>query len=136
MLGGSLLLHSNMETGHCLANICGVLVTVVDEAAGDFVFGPHGTIGRPQGLMTPSIIDKIHSAKLLSSACEKRWLAFPQIWRSAGWSPTSLVDFVSRLRPLQYRNDLDENFISFAVLPEIICMAMLLICIPSKALPW
>lgn len=91
--------------------LLGVLVTVVDEVAGDFVFGPHGTIGRPQGLMTLSIIDKLHSAKLLSSVCEERWLAFLQIWQNAGWSPTSLVDFVSTLRPLQYRNDLDESFI-------------------------
>ena len=91
--------------------LLGVLVTVVDEVVGDFVFGPHGTIGRPQGLMTLSIIDNLHRAKLLSSACEERWLAFLQTWQSAGWSPTSLVDFVSELRPLQYRNDLDENFI-------------------------
>ena len=27
--------------------LLGVLVTIVDEVAGQFVFGPHGTIGRP-----------------------------------------------------------------------------------------
>ena len=36
---------------------------------------------------------------------------FLQIWQNAGWSPTSLVDFVSALRPLKYRNDLDASFI-------------------------
>ncbi len=91
--------------------LLGVLVTVVDDVASDFVYGPRGTIGRPPGLMTLSIIDELHSVKLLSSVCEERWLAFLQIWQNAGWSPTSLVDFVTTLRPLQYRNDLDESFI-------------------------
>ncbi len=91
--------------------LLGVLVTVVDDVASDFVYGPRGTIGRPPGLLTLSIIDELHSCKLLSSACEERWLAFLQIWQNAGWSPNSLVDFVSTLTPLQNRNDLDEDFI-------------------------
>ncbi len=32
-------------------------------------------------------------------------------WQKAGWSPTSLVDFVTTLRPLQFRNYLDKDFI-------------------------
>ncbi|DBB11678.1 hypothetical protein WJX82_010262 [Trebouxia sp. C0006] len=32
--------------------LLGVLVTVVDDVASDFVYGPHGTIGRPPGLLT------------------------------------------------------------------------------------
>ena len=91
--------------------VLGVLVTIVDDVASDFVYGPLGTSCRPQGLMTISMIDKLHSAKLLSSVCKERWLAFLQIWQNAGWSPTGLVDFVTALRPLQYRNDLDEDFI-------------------------
>ncbi len=89
----------------------GVLVTVVDDVASDFVYGPDGTVGRPRGLMTLSTIDELHHCKLLSSVCKERWLAFLQIWQNAGWSRTSLVDFVTSLRPVQYRNDLDEDFI-------------------------
>lgn len=88
--------------GSCLLK---VLVTVVDDVVSDFVHGPHGTIGRPPGLMTLSIVDELHSCKLLSSVCEETWLSFLQIWQKAGWSRTSLVDFVTTLRPLQYRND-------------------------------
>ena len=91
--------------------LLGVLVTVVDDVASDFVYGPHGTIGRPPGLLTLSIIDELHSCKLLNSDCEERWVAFLQIWQNAGWSPNSLVDFVTTLTPLQNRNDSDEDFI-------------------------
>lgn len=85
--------------------LLGVLATIVDDVLSDFVHGPHGTIGRPPGLMTLSIVEKLHSCKLLSSVCEERWLSFLQIWQKAGWSRTSLVDSVTTLRPLQYRND-------------------------------
>lgn len=82
-----------------------VTVTVVDDVVSNFVHGSHGTIGRPPGLMTLSILDELHSCKLLSSVCEERWLLFLQIWQDAGCSRTSLVDFFTTLRPLQYRND-------------------------------
>ena len=101
--------HANKATpGRYLL---GVLVTVVDNVASDSVFGPDGIAGRPEGMMHLSVIDNVHSAKLLSRVCEERWLAFLEIWQNAGWSPTSLVDFVSTLRPLQYRSDLDGAFI-------------------------
>lgn len=38
-------------------------------------------------------------------------MAFLQIWQNAGWSPNSLVDFVTTLTSLQNRNDSDEDFI-------------------------
>lgn len=91
--------------------LLGVLVTVVDKVASDFVFGPYGTPGKPRGLMTISIIDQLDSAKLLSAVCQENWLAFLLLWQNAGWNPDSLVDFVDRLRPLTYWNDLDEDFI-------------------------
>jgi len=91
--------------------LLGILVTVVDEVASDFVYGPIGTAGRPGGLRTISIVDKLHSAKLLTVACQGRWLAFLDLWQTAGWDPSSIVEFADTLRPLQYRNDLDEGFI-------------------------
>ena len=90
--------------------LLGALVSVVDDVVSDFVFGPNGTPGRPEGLMTISIINKLHIAKLLSSACQERWLLFLQLWQNAGWDSISLLEFASTLRPLQYRNDLDEAF--------------------------
>lgn len=65
----------------------GVLVTVVDEVAGDFVFGPHGTIGRPQGLMTGSVNDKLHSAKLLSSVCQEKLAGVPSYMAECWMEP-------------------------------------------------
>lgn len=91
--------------------LLGILATVVDKVASDFVFGPFGTPGRPRGLMTISIIHQLDSAKLLSAICQENWLAYLLLWQNAGWNPESLIDFVDRLRPLTYRNDLDEDFI-------------------------
>lgn len=91
--------------------LLGILVTVVDEVAGDFVFEPRDSIDRPGGLITVSVIDKLDSVKLLSDACQKRWLTFLQPWRAAGWDAASLSHFANTLRPLQHRNDLDEAYI-------------------------
>lgn len=91
--------------------LLGVLVTVVDEAAGNVVFGPHDSIGRPGGVITTAVIDELDRAKLLSECCRKKWLTLLQPWHAAGWDSTSLSQFADVLRPLQYRNDLDEAFI-------------------------
>ena len=89
----------------------GILVTVVDEAAADFVFGLHDSIDRPGGLITVSGIEKLDSVKLLSDSCQKRWLQFLEPWHAAGWDANSLAQFANTLRPLQHRNDLDEAYI-------------------------
>lgn len=93
------------------AYLLGVLVTVVDEVAGQFVFRPYGTPGRIQGPMTLTIMDKLNKAKLLTAACQERWLTLLGLWQKVGWESDSLVDFADTLRPLQYRDDLDEDFI-------------------------
>ena len=91
--------------------LLGILVTVMDEAASDFVFGPHDSVDRPGDLITVSGIEMLDSVKLLNDSCQKRWLTFLDPWHAAGWDATSLSDFTKTLRPLQHRNDLDEAYI-------------------------
>lgn len=91
--------------------LLGLLVTVVDEVAGDFVFGPCDSDDIPGGLATVSAIDKLDSVKLLSDSCQKRWVTFLEPWHAAGWDATSLSDFANTLRPLCYRNDIDQAYV-------------------------
>lgn len=90
--------------------LLGILVYVVDEVAAEFVFGPCDSITRPGGL-TLSAINMLDSVKLLSDSCQKRWVTFLEPWHAAGWNATSLSEFADTLRPLHYRNDLDEAYI-------------------------
>ncbi|KAL0041558.1 hypothetical protein WJX79_007369 [Trebouxia sp. C0005] len=91
--------------------LLGILVYVVDEVAAEFVFGPCDSIARPGGLVTVSAINKLDSVKLLSDSCQKRWVTFLEPWHAVGWNATSLSEFADTLRPLQYRNDLDQAYI-------------------------
>lgn len=93
------------------APLLGILVSVVDEVASNFVFGPYGSSGRPRGVMDISIIHILAATKRLSSACQNRWLKFLQQWQNAGWNADSLLEFAGTLRPLQYKSDLDYTYI-------------------------
>lgn len=84
--------------------LLGLLVSVVDEVASNFVYGPCGTTGRPKGVMDITIIESLAASKLLSSACHNRWLKFLQQWQTAGWSVDELLEFAGTMRPLQYNN--------------------------------
>ncbi len=106
--------HCTQQSGFgtlTTAPLLGILVTVVDEVASDFVFGSYGTAGRPKGVMDVSLIHSLDRAKQLTSPCQSRWLIFLQRWQAAGWDVTSLVEFAYTLRPLQYRVDVDEQFV-------------------------
>lgn len=83
----------------------GVLVSVVDEVASNFVYGPYGTAGRPKGVLDISIIHNVAAAKRLPPACLSRWLKFLQQWQNAGWSEDSLLGFAEVIRRLQYTDD-------------------------------
>ena len=92
--------------------LLGILVSVVDEVASNFVYGPYGTAGRPIGVLDISIIHNVVAAKRLPPACLSRWLKFLQQWQNAGWSEDSLLGFADIIRRLQYRDDFDNTYIA------------------------
>lgn len=103
--------------------LLGVLVSVVDEVASNFVFGPYGTAGRPKGVMDISIMHSLLSARPSGSACNNRWL---RQWQNAGWDVDSLLDFANTIRPLQYRDDLDDEYIDGLTKEDLLkCIAEL-----------
>ena len=91
--------------------LLGILVSVVDEVASNFVFGPYGTAGRPKGVLDISLIHEMASSYRykLDPACQHRWCMFVQQWQDAGWAASSLIEFADALRPLQYRPWDDED---------------------------
>ena len=106
--------------------LLGVLVSVVDEVASNFVFGPYGTAGRPKGVLDISIMHSLLSARPSGSACKERWLIFLQQWKNAGWDVDSLIDFADTVRPLQYRDDLDDEYIDGLTKDDLLkCIAEL-----------
>ncbi len=85
----------------------GMLVAVADDAASDFVFGPHGTSGRPDGVPDIGLLSDLDSSGLLGSDGHNRWTQFLHVWQSAGWSLQTLLQVADKLRPLQYGSALE-----------------------------
>lgn len=88
-------------------DLLGMLVAVVDDAASDFVYGPFGTPGRPDGVIDVSLLSSMASGHLLSADGHKRWMQFLHVWKNAGWSLQNLLQVTDELRPLQYGSDLE-----------------------------
>jgi len=88
-------------------DLLGKLVDVVDDVASDFVYGPAGTPGRPDGVMDVSFLSSMASGHLQSADGHKRWLQFLHVWQDAGWSLEALLQVTDELRPLQYESDLE-----------------------------
>ena len=85
----------------------GMLVAVVDYAAGDFVYGPLGTPGRPDGVTDVAFLASMDSGRLLSASGHRKWMQFLHVWETAGWSLQRVLQVTDELRPLQHGSDLE-----------------------------
>ena len=92
--------------------LLGILVSVVDEVASNFVYGPYDTAGRPKGVLDISIIHDVAAVKNLPPACLSRWRKFLQQWQNAGWSEDRLLGFADVFRRLLYRDEFDNRYIA------------------------
>ena len=88
-------------------DLLGMLVAVVDDVACDFVYGPPGTLGRPDGVMDIPFLSSMATGHLLSADSHIRWLQFLHVWQNAGWSLQALLQVTDELRPWQYGSDLE-----------------------------
>ena len=86
-------------------DLLGMLVAVVDDADSDFVYGPPGTPGRPDGMMDVYFLGSMASGHFLSDDGHKSWMQFLHVWQNAGWSLQALLQVTDELRPLQYGSD-------------------------------
>ena len=84
-----------------------MLVAVVDDAASDFVYGPLGTPGRPDGVLDVAALASMDSGNLLGADDHNRWMQFLHVWQSAGWTSKALVQVTEELTPFQYGSDLE-----------------------------
>ena len=84
--------------------LLGVMASLLDNIASDYVFGAMKTIGRPRGYITLETICEMDDDKQLSTVQHHRWLQFLQVWKSAGWGcePKNVILLIDELRPLQY----------------------------------
>lgn len=80
----------------------GLLVTLVDRVAGDYVFGPSGSDGRPKVAFDMSLMHSLDICNLLTPACQSRWQNFMKVWHQAGWDWARLDVLTDDLRLLQY----------------------------------
>ena len=86
----------------------GLLVTLIEGVAGDYVCGPFGSDGRPKVVFNISLIQSLDAVSQLPQACQVRWLKFLQIWERAGWVLPCL-ELADDLRPLQYGSGLRKE---------------------------
>lgn len=82
--------------------LLGVMASLLDMVASDYVFGAMNTIGRPRGYITLQTIYEMDDDKQLSTVQHHRWLQFLQVWKSAGWGCSDVILLTEELRPLQY----------------------------------
>lgn len=95
--------HSRVEISVSnLHPLLGVMASLLDNAASDYVFGAVNTIGRPRGYITLETICEMDDDKQLSTVQHHRWLQFLQVWKSAGWGCSDVILLTEELRPLQY----------------------------------
>ena len=87
----------------------GMLVAVVDNAATDFVFGPCGSAGRPDGVLDIELLASADMSGMLSAEGHAKWMQFLGVWALAGWSMEVLLQVTDELRPLQYGSNLEEH---------------------------
>lgn len=101
--------------------LLGMLVAVVDNAASDFVYGPAGTPGRPDGVLDVSFLCSMASGHLLGAVGYKRWMQFLHVWQNAGWSLQALLQVTDELRPLQYGFDLEMADLANVQAAQLYC---------------
>ena len=82
--------------------LLGVMASLLDNVASDYVFGAMNTIGRPRGYITLETICELDNEERLSTVQHHRWLQFLQVWKSVGWGCSDVILLTEELRPLQY----------------------------------
>lgn len=82
--------------------LLGVMASLLDSVASDYVLGAMNTIGRPRGYITLETICEMDDDKQLITIQHHRWLQFLQVWKSAGWGCSDVILLTEELRPLQY----------------------------------
>lgn len=82
--------------------LLGVMASLLDNVASDYVFEAMSTSGRPRGYITLETICKMDDDNQLSTAQHHRWLQFLQVWKGAGWGCSDVVLLTEELRHLQY----------------------------------
>ncbi len=82
--------------------LLGVMASLLDSVANDYLFATMNTIGRPRGYITLETICAMDDDKQLSTVQNHRWLQFLQVWKSAGWGCSDVILLTEELRPLQY----------------------------------
>ena len=87
----------------------GMLVAVVDDAANDYVFGPCGSPGRPDGVLDIDLLASFDRSGTLGDEGHAKWMQFVRLWELAGWSLDTLLQVTEELRPLQYGSNLEEE---------------------------
>ena len=117
------LYHPLLATSADCSAVLGNMVFLLDDIAGEHVFGKFGTIGRPRGYMTLDNICSMNDDGFLSKLQQQRWLQFLQIWKAAGWESLDLVLLAGELRPFQFGHPLDQEHVATIQLKH------LLICI-------
>lgn len=114
------------SSGHCLA-VLGYMSFLLDDFAGDHVFGVPGTTGRPRGCMTLDKVCSMDDDSCHSKLQQHRWLQFLQIWKAAGWERSNLVLLIRELRLSRYGHHLDQAHIA------TIGLEHMLLCIDTYA---
>ena len=80
----------------------GLLVSVVDVVADEYVFEACGGDDRPKLMCTLDMIHDIDSFNGLTPASQAKWQNILKVWQEAGWNWDRLSGLADELRPLQY----------------------------------
>ena len=78
--------HSRVELSVSnLHPLLGVVASLLDIVASDYVFGAMNTVGRHRVYITPETICETNDDKQLSTVQHHRWSQELQVWKNGGW---------------------------------------------------